>query len=130
MPTTNPMELSRFIRALAVLREETGNTEIQAQTMMILAYVAYRHPNEVPFQEAEKVLGLTQTSTSRNAKYLSDGLKRPNQTNPKKTDKVGGYGLVTVKEDPYYVKRKLLTLTAEGLRIASLVGRVLAGETK
>ena len=128
MPTQmDATALVRFIEGLQLLREATGNSEMQAQTMMMLAYVAYRHPNEVPYQEAEKQLGLSQTSTSRNAKYLSDGFQRPNQTDARKTDTIGGYGYVSVREDPYYVKRKLISMTPAGLKVAERLCRVLAG---
>lgn len=124
-PTIDMSSLARFIEAIDLLRERTGNQELQSQTILVFAYTAYRHPNEVPFQEAEKTLGLTQTSTSRNALYLSTGLQRQNQTNPKLTDTVGGYGLISVRTDPYYAKRKLISLTGKGIRLATELCRVL-----
>ena len=76
MVSFNSSQLSRFLSLLGVLRDATGNAELQMQTMATFAFLALRHPNEVPIGEIEKTLGLTQTSTSRNVAYLAKGSAR------------------------------------------------------
>lgn len=105
----NTQSLSRFLEVLRTLRDATGNSEMQMQTMATFTFIALRHPNEVPLGEIEKTLGLTQTSTSRNVAYLARGDAREH----------GGYKLVEVFEDQFYRRRKLCKLTKKGEELAS-----------
>jgi hypothetical protein len=119
--STNPgsteyLTLNRMMNALRVLREATDNPELPVQTMQFFFYVAVRYPNEVPYGEVEKILGMSQASTSRNAAYLARGI--PNRGHK-------GYGMVEVFEDPFYTKRKLIRLTAKGLTVAQQVTSAL-----
>lgn len=63
----------RLLEALRHLRESTGNNELPVQTVMTFAFIASRHPTEVPLGEIEQRLGFTQTTASRNVMYLSRG---------------------------------------------------------
>lgn len=104
----NTLALQRLLGCLRTLREATGNSELQLQTMTTFLYIAARHPNEVPQGEIERVLSMVQTTVSRNCAYLSKG----------SSGGLGGYKLVEVYEDMDYRKRKLTKLTPKGHDIA------------
>lgn len=108
--------MSRMSRALAKLQEATGKADLQAQTVQTFLYVTYRHPNQVPMREVEQFLGLSQSASNRNTHYLAEGAMG-----------MGGYGLVKVEEDPYYRKRKLITLTTTGEKLASEMSDCING---
>jgi DNA-binding MarR family transcriptional regulator len=109
-PTTplNTLALNRLLGCLRTLREATGNSELQLQTMTVFLYVASRHPNEVPQGEIETVLSMVQTTVSRNCAYLAKG----------SAGGLGGYKLIEVFTDIYYRKRKLVKLTKKGEEVA------------
>lgn len=72
-------------------------------------------PVGVSLGEAEKLLGLTQTTASRNYGYLGRGnVKKPH-----------GYRLIEVYEDPFYRRRKLARLTAKGVTTANGIAKAL-----
>lgn len=111
----NTQPLVRLTEALKVLRDATGNPELQLQTVATYLFIAGRHPTEVPMGEVEARLGLTQTSTSRNIGYLAKGAGK----------RSSGYRLITVEEDPFYRKRKLCRLSDKGLKVAAAISAVL-----
>jgi DNA-binding MarR family transcriptional regulator len=118
----NTMPLHRMMEALRVLQKATvtkaepeGNADLQMQAMKAFLFVATRHPNEVSLGEAEKLLGMTQTTASRNFGYLAKGNAK----------KAVGYGLIEVYEDNFYRRRKLAKLTDKGERVANELAKAL-----
>jgi len=109
------------MEALRILREATGNAELQMQTMVTFVYIAQRHPNEVPSGEIEKLLGIAQTTVSRNLQYLGKG-----QRDAKGNVVLGGYKLIETAEDPFYRKRKLSKLTTKGEGVAAKIAAALS----
>lgn len=107
----NTSALSRLLGVLRTLRDATGNPELQMQTMNTFLYIASRHPNEIAQGEIERILGLQQTTVSRNCAYLAKGNAAGH----------GGYKLVDVFEDVDYRKRKLAKLTPKGLEVAKAI---------
>jgi DNA-binding MarR family transcriptional regulator len=116
MSTINLTSLSRFVEALKVLRDATGNQELQMQTMLAFTFIATRHPNEVPIGELEKTLGFTQSTASRNVGYLARGAARNEE----------GYKLVEVFVDEFYQRRKLSKLTPKGVKVAERLSAALS----
>ena len=106
----NTSALSRLLGVLRTLRDATGNPELQMQTMNTFLYIASRHPNEIAQGELERVLGIQQTTVSRNCAYLAKG-----------SAGLGGYKLIDVYEDRDYRKRKLAKLTPKGLEVAAKI---------
>jgi DNA-binding MarR family transcriptional regulator len=111
----NTSAFSRLQEALRILRDATDNPELQMQAVATFAYIAWRHPTEVPLGEIEKTLGLAQTTTSRNTSYLAKGDARGH----------GGYELIEVSVDPFYLRRKLCKLTPKGVKVASNLADVM-----
>lgn len=118
MPThsLNSASLSRLLEALRLLRDFTGNAELQLPAMAVFVYVSMRHPTEVPYGEIEKTLNLGQTSVSRNTAYLAKGDARGH----------GGYKLIDIYEDEFYRRRKLCKLTKKGEELAAKMSALLA----
>jgi DNA-binding MarR family transcriptional regulator len=119
MAQATPINQAAVVRGMELLKTfkaATGNDELQMQAMAVFLYVAYRHPNPVPQVEIEKNVGLTQTTTSRNVGYWAKGAAKMEK----------GYGMFAVEEDPYYRKRKLITLTPKGQALAGKVSSTLA----
>jgi DNA-binding MarR family transcriptional regulator len=114
--------VNAVMAAIDLLREATGNKELQAQTMLTFLHIAKRHPNEVAMGEIEDALGLSQTGNSRNVRYLAKGVTRSDGSE----DVMGGYKLITIEEDPHYRKRKLCKLTAKGLDLAERISAAIA----
>jgi DNA-binding MarR family transcriptional regulator len=113
------LTLLRILKDATVTKERPeGNSELQMQTIATFAFIASRHPNEVSYGEAEKVLGLNQTTVSRNMMYLSSGSIRGH----------GGYDLVEVFEDQFYRRRKLCKLTPKGIKVATKLAAALVTE--
>jgi len=115
---TKPIDtlaMHRLLSCLKILREATGNAELQMQTVTMFLYIASRHPNEVPQGEIERVLGMVQTTVSRNCAYLARGSSTGH----------GGYKLIEVFEDIDYRKRKLVKLTPKGEEVARKIAEVM-----
>src|SRR5574337_412718 len=53
----NTYSLQRLLDCFSILRDSTGNPELQMQTAVLFCYIAARHPNEVPQGEASQRLG-------------------------------------------------------------------------
>jgi DNA-binding MarR family transcriptional regulator len=113
----NTAALVRLLGCLKIAREATGNPELQLQTMNVFLYIASRHPNEVPQGEIERVLGMVQTTVSRNCAYLAKG----------SSTGLGGYKLIEVFEDIDYRKRKLTRLTKKGAEVAAALSNHIIG---
>ena len=85
------------------------DSEIQAQTMLALIYVARMDNNGTPasIKEVGEYLGLTSASASRNIAVLS---KWSRHNRP-------GHDLVEAVENPMNRSQKLIKLTAKGKRV-------------
>lgn len=116
----NTAPLVRMLNAVQVIKENTGNPEIQAQAIQAFLLIAARHPTEIAMGEVEQRLNLTQTTTSRNLGYLSKGVTRS-------SDRQAGLGLIKVEEDPYYRKRKMCSLTPKGEKLAHTLSSTIGG---
>jgi DNA-binding MarR family transcriptional regulator len=128
-------ELYRVSAALDTIRQTTGNRELSLQTLQVFLFVAQRHPTNVGQVEIEKMLQMTQTSTSRNINYLGKGVLRHYPGRSRKGEKeppasvVGGYGLLEVEQDEFYRKRNLVSLTPRGVVLANTIASIIAGTT-
>lgn len=102
--------LAVALEALDVIRTATEKSDIQAQTVVTFLQVAMR--GEVSMGELEKVVGVTQSSVSRNVAALSIG--RPGAP---------GLGLLDFYEDPENRRRRIVRVNAEG---RALVKKIVA----
>src|SRR5574337_2012557 len=111
----NTYSLQRLLDCFSILRDATGNQELQMQTAVLFVFIASRYPNEIPQGEAAQRLNMEQTTTSRNFAYLAKG----------SYSGLGGYKLIEVFEDPFYRRRKLCKLTPKGLEVAQRLVQAL-----
>jgi DNA-binding MarR family transcriptional regulator len=119
----NGLALARMIEAMKILKDATRSraedekaSDMAAHTAMTFLYVAYRHPAPVPMVEIERTLGLLQTTNSRNIGYWAKGAAKREQ----------GWDMLKVESDPFYLKRKLVTLTAKGEALAARISDAFA----
>jgi DNA-binding MarR family transcriptional regulator len=105
-----------MMEAMKLLREATDNPELQMHTANTFLYVAYRHPTPVPMVEIERTVGMGQTTNSRNIGYWARGAGKREK----------GWGMFKVEADPFYAKRKLVTLTQKGEALAARLSKALA----
>lgn len=106
----NPLALGRVSKAINLLCDAGGSKELQAQMMQSFLCVALRSPNEIPMLEVEEFSGVSQASTSRNLNILA------------------ARGLVTLRVDEEYARRKLVALTSKGALLANRILDALYGD--
>jgi DNA-binding MarR family transcriptional regulator len=101
------LELNRAIRFIEEFRKL--DSEMQAQTMMTLLFIAQRNSKEIPVtvKEVGDFLGVTSASASRNVAVLGK-FSRHNKP---------GHDLITTYENPERRIEKFIELTAKGKRI-------------
>lgn len=91
---------------LTTLQKEMGQSDIPLQQLLTFTHVA--NVTEMPMADLANLTGVAQSSVSRNVARLGPGM----------TPSEPGYGLLTAYEDPYYRKRKLVSLTPRGKELA------------
>ncbi len=90
------------MKVLELVTEYTKNPKMPLQQVIMLLQVINR--GEATMDELMKAAGIAQSAVSRNVALLGPGV------NPKEP----GYRLIEAAEDPYYRRRKLVTLTPLG----------------
>jgi DNA-binding MarR family transcriptional regulator len=114
-------EEDRTIRAAAtgVLKaqqkfaEYLGKGDVELQAFATFCLIAAR-PSEFPMADLTDILGLSQSSISRNVALLSIG-----------SVKAPGPQLIEAYEDPEYRRRKYVRLTTRGKRLAAEIAEIL-----
>jgi DNA-binding MarR family transcriptional regulator len=105
--------LQAMAQMLNTMRTFLGVTDIPLQHILVFCEVVDH--GEISMGEIMKLVGLTQSSVSRNV----DKLGRGSPGEP-------GYGLVESYEDPAYRKRKLVRVTPRGKELAKAVSKAAA----
>ena len=108
--------MSKIHRALKVIEEfRKIDPEMPIQQASAFMYIV-THEGCTMKAVAEH-LGMSQAASSRNVAALSEWhrLKRP------------GAGLVTSEADPYEMRRKVITLTPKGKRVAETLSNIMEG---
>jgi DNA-binding MarR family transcriptional regulator len=105
------LQLVKAIRLIEEFRKL--DSEMQAQTMMTLLYIAQRNSQGIPVtvKEVGDFLGITSASASRNVAALSK-FSRHNKA---------GHDLITTYENPERRIEKFIELTAKGKRVISTI---------
>lgn len=114
-----PTNTKTMMKAMRLLEEfRKLDPEMQMQTAQAFIYVAI-HPGTTMKQLGD-ALGISQASCSRNIAALSKWhrLDRP------------GHDLVVAQEDPAERRRKIVTLTPKGKRIAKALLDILEDEVE
>ncbi len=93
----------------------TLDPEMQAQTMMTLLVVGEAHPEPVSMVSIAKIVGLAQSSTSRNVSLLGKIHRKG----------MPGLDLLESSEDIMDRRNKLVSLTSRGKRF---INQLLKGE--
>lgn len=93
--------LTTLSDALLAFREFTGDSDVQLQAIQTFLLIANRSSPSV--DDIAKVIGLNQSTASRNIKKLAVG--------PRAQE---GYGLITVELDPYDNRRREIKLSPRG----------------
>ena len=103
-PSFDVSKLRTAVDTIELFR--TLDAEMQAQTMMCFLAVAKAHPTPIPMREVAHLVGLAQSSTSRNIALLG------------KTHRKGlpGLDLVNAREDVVDRRTKVVFLTSRGER--------------
>ena len=98
------------------------DSEMQAQTMLALIYVARMEESGAPasIKEVGDYLGVTSASASRNIAVLSKW-SRHNKA---------GHDLVEAYENPMYRSQKLIRLTPKGKRVIKTLENIYGSTTK
>lgn len=107
--------MSSINNLLALMNEIRDlDPEMQAQAIAVLLVVA-QHPAGIQMQTLGRLVGISQSSVSRNVALLSH------------TQRYGkpGHDLVVAFEDPTERRRKLVKLNARGQRFVSRLSRML-----
>jgi DNA-binding MarR family transcriptional regulator len=110
-------ELGCLIRIVTVLRDEI-DSEIPIQ--MAHAFLCVAHRPGMTLQDLGKELGVSQSSTSRNAQTLGAWHR---------TGKPG-YGVIETVDDPRDTRRKIMFLTPKGRDVIGKVIGALQGTPK
>jgi DNA-binding MarR family transcriptional regulator len=108
MTSSSEYTKSGIMRVIQIVEEfRKVYPDMQMQTAIVFLTVAME--GTITMKDLGKRWDLAQSTCSRNVALLSDKLKH---------DKPG-YGLVIAKEDPVERRRKIITLTANGKRVAA-----------
>ena len=113
------LRLSNFIEEFRKV-----DSEMQAQTMLTLLYVARMEKTDKPatIKDVGEYLGVTSASASRNVASLAQWSRHQR----------AGHDLIEANEDPSFRSQKLITLTSKGRRFIKTLednyGRFTAGE--
>lgn len=101
----NLSNLGNFNRVLSLF--QIIDPEMPIQMVKTYVQVALAHPEPALMSEMADVLGLAQSSVSRNVAALSDWNRH----------RVTGHDLVSARENPMDRRQKLVTLTAKGIKL-------------
>jgi DNA-binding MarR family transcriptional regulator len=94
--------------ALVAFKEFTGDMDVQVQAIQTFLLVSTR--DSLSVEELAKIIGLNQSTASRNIKKLAVG---PYQQE--------GYGLITIELDMYDQRRRILKLSARGHELVRFI---------
>ncbi len=100
--------LTTISDALLAFKEFTGDADVQTQAVQTFLMIATRSSPSV--EDISKVIGLNQSTASRNIKKLAVG--------PRAQE---GYGLVIIELDPYDGRRRILKLSTRGHELVKLI---------
>lgn len=103
-----------MIQLLSTMQKFVETADVPLQQLLTFAHVADRQ--EMPMADLAVLTGVTQSSVSRNVARLGQGMS-PTEA---------GYGLLSAFEDPYYRKRKLVSLTPRGKELAKELEKAAA----
>lgn len=105
------LELVKAIRLIEEFRKL--DSEMQAQTMLTLLYIAQRNDQQIPVtvKEVGEFLGITSASASRNIAALSK-FSRHNKA---------GHDLINTYENPERRIEKFIELTPKGKRVTETI---------
>jgi len=104
----------RLIKAMRVIEEfRKLDTEMQAQTMLTLLFIAQKNDQKIPVtvKEVGEYLGITSASASRNIAALSKYSRH----------KKDGHDLIVTYENPERRIEKFIELTPKGRRIITTI---------
>ncbi len=107
--------LYRLVRLMEAVR--TVHPEMPAQMVSTFLWAAIQP--RITMRELAERVGVSQSSMSRNVAALSpDGVVRAGAVYRE------GFGLVVTEDDPNDLRRKIVTLTARGTRLATQISEV------
>ena len=109
--TGNLSRLGEFNRILSLF--QLIDPEMPIQMTKTYIQVALAHPEPALMSEMANILGLAQSSVSRNVAALSNWNRH----------RVVGHDLVTARENPMDRRQKLVTLTAKGVKLREAIGK-------
>lgn len=107
--------LDTSIAVMTKIAEYTNNPKMPMQQITMLLHVMAR--KEVSMSDLMNLMAVEQSSVSRNAAILGQG------QNPREP----GYGLVKAYEDPFYRRRKLVSLTPRGEALKAEIDNIPGG---
>ena len=107
----NLSPLGEFNRILSLF--QLIDPEMPIQMTKTFIQVALAHPEPALMSEMADVLGLAQSSVSRNVAALSNWNRH----------RAVGHDLVTARENPMDRRQKLVTLTVKGIKLREAIGK-------
>ena len=107
----NLSTLGEFNRILSLF--QLIDPEMPIQMVKTYIQVALAHPEPALMSEMADILGLAQSSVSRNVAALSNWNRH----------RVVGHDLVTARENPMDRRQKLVTLTVKGAKLREAIGK-------
>ncbi len=106
MVTKGPAIMQALLKGQEIVAKTVGRGNIEMQTLSTFFYIAAQG-KDIPMQDLEDALGVSQAAVSRNVTLLSIGGARLPAPN-----------LIEAFEDPEYRRRKYVRLTPKGRKLA------------